>query len=718
MSLSSANAQDASFPGIQLDTITVVATKVEESVEDALVSASAVDQQRLQELQASAPSEVFFGMPGVNATQDGNPAATSINIRGLQDSGRVAVIVDGARRNFQINGHRNANPIWLEPEMLKSVTVVRGPVSNIYGSGAIGGVVAFETKSADDFLLPGEVAAGSVKQGYESNGNGFVTSATGAVRPNDSLGVIGNLVYRERDDYEAGDGTTVPGTGFDVIGGMVKGTAKINENSQFELGWIGDRDDWSETGTSNTLDNELHQDSFSAKYTYNNPDDPWVDLHVGAYSVNTTLFQKRLQDEDVYVGSFFIPPFGPSVPITETAAAGTMLTYDILTTGYDIYNTSRFDTGAWRHTLTYGTDRFLDDVHTKDTAGLSDVFNPSGEREAYGAFVQDKIEYRDWLELIGALRYDGYELDASNVLFANGARGNVNNDSEHLSPRFTVGVSPFENSRLHGFQVYGTFAEGYRAPTTGETLVAGIHPVPVVPFTFLPNAELDPEVAQTWEAGFKFNRDELLRSGDALRIRGAWYNNSVDDYIETVGVSAAATPACPALPANPVVPIVAGTPDCFQYQNISKAEIEGLEFEALYDTGRYFAGISGSRIRGDNLQDKQPLATIPGDQLTLRGGFRMLNYTMTAGGEVQFVADQHRVPEDVDPTDSYTLLNFFASYQPNETFRFDVRLNNILDEAYRDHLSPSLGTVLEEGFNAKVAATIRFGASGGADSVQ
>ena len=35
----------------------------------------------------------------------------------------------------------------------------RGPVSNIYGSGAIGGVVSFRTKDAQDVLRPGERSA-------------------------------------------------------------------------------------------------------------------------------------------------------------------------------------------------------------------------------------------------------------------------------------------------------------------------------------------------------------------------------------------------------------------------------------------------------------------------------------------------------------------------------------------------------------------------------
>ena len=67
----------------------------------------------------------------------------------------------------------------------------------------------------------------------------------------------------------------------------------------------------------------------------------------------------------------------------------------------------------------------------------------------------------------------------------------------------TVGITP-----VNGFTVYGTYAEGYRAPAVTETLVAGAHP-PFAPgcptlFTFVPNPNLRPEVGKTKEVGVKY----------------------------------------------------------------------------------------------------------------------------------------------------------------------------------------------------------------------
>ena len=75
----------------------------------------------------------------------------------------MAVTIDGARQNFQRTGHNANGMFYFEPEMMKQVTVTRGPVANVYGSGAIGGVVSFETIDALSFLREDENFAGQEK---------------------------------------------------------------------------------------------------------------------------------------------------------------------------------------------------------------------------------------------------------------------------------------------------------------------------------------------------------------------------------------------------------------------------------------------------------------------------------------------------------------------------------------------------------------------------
>src|SRR5690606_26251492 len=136
-------AQQAPAGTTLLDKITVVSRTAETAI-DTMASVSHVDQEQLERRMAASPADMLFGVPGVTMQSDGRRSASRVNIRGLQDFGRVAVIVDGARQNFQRSDHGAQSIFWLDPELVKSVDVIRGPVANTYGSGAIGGVVYFQ----------------------------------------------------------------------------------------------------------------------------------------------------------------------------------------------------------------------------------------------------------------------------------------------------------------------------------------------------------------------------------------------------------------------------------------------------------------------------------------------------------------------------------------------------------------------------------------------
>jgi hemoglobin/transferrin/lactoferrin receptor protein len=209
--------------GTRLDRITVVSRTGETPIE-IMGSVSQVDEEQLERRMAATPAEMLFGVPGVTAQSDAKRLSTNINIRGLQDFGRVAVIVDGARQNFQRSGHGTQSLFFVDPELIQEVSVIRGPISNTYGSGAIGGVVFFQTKNANQFLRDDETYAISTTGRFETNGTGWTTSATGAYRFNDSVSVLGNIVWRDYGNYRDGGGNLVPGSGFDVLSGLAKAT--------------------------------------------------------------------------------------------------------------------------------------------------------------------------------------------------------------------------------------------------------------------------------------------------------------------------------------------------------------------------------------------------------------------------------------------------------------------------------------------------------------
>src|ERR1700754_3992103 len=88
--LSTANAQT------RLEPLTVLATKTIEATIDTLAMVSSVRQEQIDRLQPQRTSDLFWGLPSVWFRERADTPETVISIRGLQDFGRVAVVVDGA----------------------------------------------------------------------------------------------------------------------------------------------------------------------------------------------------------------------------------------------------------------------------------------------------------------------------------------------------------------------------------------------------------------------------------------------------------------------------------------------------------------------------------------------------------------------------------------------------------------------------------------------
>ncbi len=679
----------ASGKTTRLDQITVVSRTGESAVE-ALASVSHVDQAQIERRMSSSPNDLLFGIPGATMQTDSQRVGSSVNIRGLQDFGRVAVLTDGARQDFQISGHGTQSLVFIDPMLVKQVDVIRGPVANTYGSGAIGGVVMIETKDAEDFLHSDENWATSLMGQYETNGRGWTTSATGAYRFSDAFSVLGNIVYRDYGEYKDGGGNTVEGSAFDVLSGTIKATARPTENSKLQLGWVGAKDDWNTAGDIQGFD--LRQNTFTGRYNIKDDQEKWLDLNINLSYNRTFLGQTYLKAPDYKV---FDPTTGsliydPAVGDASLLPLGDQTTYKLGTVGVDIWNTSRFETGQTAHELTYGGDWVRDDVVTKDPSGSQDTYTPSGKRRVSGAYIQDKLTW-NWLEIIGGLRYDNYKLDSD-----------THNSSGHrLSPRITVGVSPFQDGMLDGLQVYGTYAEGYRSPSITETLMNGLHPAGL-PFPFLPNPGLKPETARTWEAGVNYKKDGVFRGGDALRLKAAYFHNDIDDYISLATV----------FPPYPGCSYFF----CAQYQNYANAKIEGFELESLYDASWGYLGLSASFINGHTVSYdgvREDLTTVPSSQVTGQLGLRFLEDKLLVGTEVQY----NGKPRGNEFAKDYTLVNAFASYRVNDNFKLDFRVDNIFDKKYFNALNTefndagvAVGTAAyEPGVTFKLAATMRWG---------
>jgi hemoglobin/transferrin/lactoferrin receptor protein len=691
-----ARAQSGEPAAVTLDPVTVVATRTRERVSEALAPVSTVrsapvatstaeappagapvegapggQQLRstaqagpgtLQQLMPTRTSDVFFGMPGVWTQTRGDDPGTSINIRGMQDFGRVAVLIDGARQNFQRTGHNADGQFYLEPEMLAGVDVVRGPVANIYGSGAIGGVVAFRTKDVEDVVRAGERWGVLTTGMVGSNILKGMGSMFAGAKVNPNVDVFAGAVYRTQTDYRDGDGKEWPNTGFNVASGIGKATFRPAPGHEvkltgitYETTYINGQPTATLPNTNSIYDTKVQNDIATARYRYSRPDDRLLDFDGNVYWTRTVTDQLKIDGTGNAITGFI----------------GDARSFGIETTGFDVNNTSRpTEWGPFRHAITLGGDSFTDRVTVVDPRGAGDLFTPNGQRTVSGAFVQVRTNFSNWLEMISAARYDDYKLDG----------GGFHNEGDRVSPKTTIGVTP-----IKGFTVYGSYAEGYRAPAVTETLIAGLHPAAFpANFRFLPNPALQPEVGKNKELGVNLRYDNIMWQGDAFRGKFNVYKNDLKDFIELTVIGG------PVLCAPP-------SPFCLQYRNIPSARIEGWEFDTTYDAGTFFLGFAGSHVRGRNLITGVPLLKIPPDQYATTVGARFLDRKLTVS--VRWLAVNAKLREDIPnstaisgnpdlpPTSSYNLVHLYAGYQPTPDITAALAVENLLNVQYAPYLN-------------------------------
>ncbi|MGO4526606.1 TonB-dependent hemoglobin/transferrin/lactoferrin family receptor [Microvirga sp. 2MCAF35] len=664
---------------LMLDTVTITSGKTEDKVINDLAGSSVVTRQQIDRLQSSRISDVLQSVPGVAVQETGTDPGQAINIRGLQDFGRVNVLVDGARQDYQVSGHGANGTFYLDPELIGQVDVVRGPVSTVYGSGAIGGVASFRTRTIDDILNPDEKYGAVQRTGYGTNGAGIFTNSMVGARLGTAADVFGQFLYRNTNNYYDGNGDKIRDSGSELTSGLFKfnvypadghtisGSALLQNYTFANNG---------DTGVGTRFSNDVVANTYTLGYRFARPDVPWLDLSMKAYYTSTTDDKNVLTPSRTY-GSLGVRP-------------GALLSYSMETIGLDISNTARFEAGGLAHALTFGVDAAQDQAETVDRAGgYGSAFTPSGERTLMGGFIQDEVRFTPWLRAIGALRFDGYDLEG----------GGIHADGSRVSPKITVGVEP-----IAGIEFYGTYAEGYRAPSITETLIQGSHPFPI--FNILPNPSLRPEVAHNLEGGVNIQYDNVLNADDSFRAKISVFHNEIDDYIDTVNVGPVYNvPVVPGMPVS-VCAFMPGL--CLigiqdqQYQNIARASLQGAELEAAYDWGKGFVTVAGTIIEGENETTGGPLNSVYPDRLSTTVGFRLLDDKLTLGSRLTFVADSET--KVANPTKGYGLVDLFASYRYDENISGDITIQNVFDRQYVQYQNSQASP----GLTAKFSLNVKF----------
>jgi len=138
--------------GDRLDTIVVTAGGYEQLIADAPASISVISREELEVRPFVDLQDALRGVEGVSLTGS-NVNRTDIQLRGMPGN-YTLILVDGLRQSTRENSSREdigaTQAAQIPPlEAVERIEIVRGPMSSLYGSDAIGGVVNIITRKPD-----------------------------------------------------------------------------------------------------------------------------------------------------------------------------------------------------------------------------------------------------------------------------------------------------------------------------------------------------------------------------------------------------------------------------------------------------------------------------------------------------------------------------------------------------------------------------------------
>jgi len=131
-----------------------------------------VPRATIERFRGTSTADIVKGVVGVTAGDPRTANALDLNIRGIQGQSRIPVIIDGGQSTMDTyRGYAGQSQrTYLDPDLISSLTVTKGPSLGANASGGIGGVVEMETLNIGDVLRDGQDAGLRVRSGV-SNGS-------------------------------------------------------------------------------------------------------------------------------------------------------------------------------------------------------------------------------------------------------------------------------------------------------------------------------------------------------------------------------------------------------------------------------------------------------------------------------------------------------------------------------------------------------------------
>lgn len=713
--------------------VVVKALKDERVAEESATSIIQVDSKGMERVGATDLGSALRYEVGINVDSTSSGRLSDVRIRGVGGD-RVMIAIDGAPLPQSYSfGYMNIGRGYFDIDAMKTVDVIKGPVSMLYGSSALAGGIFMQTKDPEDFIQKGNRYGGEIKLGYNTAERDQLMTLTGAAKFTDELSAFARASMRkhyEKQNYQ--------GKAFD----------------ESRMGSERDHPDAYEANVKNLLTKVVYEPNgahrFALSYEifnnrghgtplsnlFNPPNPPFsVTTYEGVKIYDVNRRQQVNFRHDFEVATPIFDKGHWMVYYQETRADQDQ--YEIRNTRgvvADRWRKSSYDNdqlglnaefhkglmiGSVYHEVAYGANFKHNKVKTNRTGDtISRLTGQSIETEKFpnksfpdskvqeaGLFIQDRIGFMDGkLEVIAGLRYDHYSLKVKQggaFIDANpGTLPPIGMNKGHLSKRLALLYYP-----TAGHTLYANYAEGFKAPAFSAVNTGFANTM--MGYMGKSNPNLKPETSKTIELGWNYN-DEIHTASIAAYY--TYYNN----FIEEMSLLPDRDPATGMM--------------VFQGINLDKSYIYGLEaktsmrlFELHNGDGelRFHGNVAyakGREKKSKNPIDSvEPLTAILGVSYSYSDvAFVGLNWKLVAPKKESQISAA-TLKNGVKRMPGYGTLDLVAEYKPSKNVRLNAGIYNILDKKHwhwgnrmsqMNQRNIDRGT--QPGMNAALSVTINF----------
>ena len=517
-----ASAQQADGDTV-LETIVVTASGFEQNVKDAPASITVVTREELEKGAFRDLTDALREVQGVAVTGVANEK--DIYIRGLPGA-YTLILVDGKRqstRDARPNGSSGFEQSFIPPTAaIERIEIVRGPMSSLYGSDAMGGVINIITRKVSD-VWSGSVTTEGTLQQHSKFGNSVQTSfyANGPILK-DILGlqVWGRGFRRGEDNFLSGVTGAKEG---DLTGRL---TLTPNE----------DHDIFLQGGLSRIERQARPGNTLAATDAGTEPNhdrDHWSLSHTGRWGPTTSEFsiqqewgQRTVYNYDRATGRYVRNARSPE--IRNTVIDGKF------TTPFDLLG---------EHTLVTGGQYLegrLSDQNPGRRTGITETFSV----EQWAIFAEDEWRITDDFALTTGLRLNHHEVYG-----------------ENLTPRIYGVWNATEDLTIKGGVSTGFRAPDIRQIAPGYAMTTGGSGCSYGPTgtcgVIIGDPDLEAETSTSYEIGAVWETGDVALGGtyfytdfkdkisNALVLDGSgvpvrwsedpnyrlWYNYNIDDAV-------------------------------------------------------------------------------------------------------------------------------------------------------------------------------------------